>query len=185
MHAIMTEQSTTAEDQTMLVEIVDQDRPTGTDMVIDRYEVTVLVSTPTSVLYDKTRTALRDEGYSVGTWRDCGGYWSAPINGREKPSAAAASQSEADEMLAISQTLALRALKAADSMRSRILFEHKDPKRSYDYKQLAAALDAHCEQLAHLLWTRKHHAVGHGAVGDYPSAADTEKYLRELAEKEA
>jgi len=96
------------------------------------------------------------------------------LNDEPKPS-------EADAMLAISQTLALRALKACDKARAEASVGNRDHTKNHTYMKARATLDAHCEQLAHLWWTRKHHAAGGSTIGEYPSAHEMEQSLRALA----
>jgi hypothetical protein len=62
---------------------------------------------------------------------------------------------QADEMLAISQTLALRALKTADTARAEASVGGQDHTQNPIYIRARAAFDAHCEQLAQLMWVRK------------------------------
>lgn len=205
MRAIMTQNT----DPTMTIEIVGRDPETDTEVVVERIPDEIKVSSR-EMMYSQANEILVAHHYRpMGTWREHNhdgvhriivepvaqvvhqqtplprthitaeqmhrSFLIADLRDQEP--------SEADTMLTASKNLGLRALQACDKARAEASVGNRDYMKNHTYMRARAALDAHCEQLAHLLWVRKHHAAGGSPISEYPSAADAEKYLRSVVDK--
>jgi hypothetical protein len=161
------------DDGKMLIEIIDS-----------WLKLTISADQDLQEIYLQAHKALADKGFiRSAPWHYLeGDGHRAPLFDRELTSPRPTVDSQA--MLTSSKNLGLRALQTLDKVRAEASVGNRDHTKNHTYMKARAALDAHCEQLAHLMWVHKHRDGGDGTPGEYPSAADAEKYLRNLAEKE-
>lgn len=180
MHAILTEDG----DNTTLIKIVERHSVTGVEAVNERYLANFALDAKTLNLLriaEDLHDRLNSWGYrTTGVWQLKDGIGKVSLE-RIPP----AELSEADVMLASSQTMALYALKACDKARAEASVGNRDYTKNHTYMRARAALDAHCEQLAQLMWVRKvqEAKAGGKTVLGVPSSAEAEKYLRGVVDK--